>query len=251
MPRADTARALAPGRRLPLCRAAPRPHRDLRDGVPGRRVRHELPDLRVDDGDRVRPGMLTGSACSAPSSRSGRWRAHCWQRAATAPASGWSSAARCCSRSPPQSRRFMPGYWAYAATLMFTGFAVVTMLTTANGYVQTTTDPALRGRVLALYMAILMGGTPIGAPIVGWVAAEYGPRVGDPRRRRRCARRVRDRRHVAAGLRAGCAATKPGGSASRSTRPCRSGSWHRARGLQRPVASTTPIRLPHDGRDSA
>ena len=60
---------------------------------------------------------------------------------------------------------------------MFTGFAVVTMLTTANGYVQTTTDPALRGRVLALYMAILMGGTPIGAPIVGWVAAEFGPRV--------------------------------------------------------------------------
>ena len=60
---------------------------------------------------------------------------------------------------------------------MVTGFAVVTTLTTANGYVQTTTDPALRGRVLALYMAILMGGTPIGAPIVGWVAAEYGPRV--------------------------------------------------------------------------
>ncbi|WP_404434743.1 MFS transporter [Microbacterium lacus] len=71
----------------------------------------------------------------------------------------------------------MPSYWAYAATLMFTGFAVVTMLTTANGYVQTTTDPALRGRVLALYMAILMGGTPIGAPIVGWVAAEFGPRT--------------------------------------------------------------------------
>jgi MFS family permease len=72
---------------------------------------------------------------------------------------------------------FMPTYWAYAATLMFTGFAVVTMLTTANGYVQTTTDPALRGRVLALYMAILMGGTPVGAPIVGWVASEFGPRV--------------------------------------------------------------------------
>jgi MFS family permease len=72
---------------------------------------------------------------------------------------------------------FMPSYWAYAITLMFTGFAVVTMLTTANGYVQTTTDPALRGRVLALYMAILMGGTPVGAPIVGWVAAEFGPRT--------------------------------------------------------------------------
>lgn len=72
---------------------------------------------------------------------------------------------------------FMPSYWAYAVTLVFTGFSVVTMLTTANGYVQTTTDPAVRGRVLALYMAILMGGTPIGAPIVGWVASEFGPRV--------------------------------------------------------------------------
>lgn len=72
---------------------------------------------------------------------------------------------------------FMPTYWLYAACLVFTGFAVVTTLTTANGYVQTTTDPALRGRVLALYMAILMGGTPIGAPIVGWVAAQFGPRT--------------------------------------------------------------------------
>lgn len=71
----------------------------------------------------------------------------------------------------------MPNYWLYALTLMFTGFAVVTTLTTANGYVQTTTDPALRGRVLALYMAILMGGTPLGAPIVGWVAGEFGPRA--------------------------------------------------------------------------
>ena len=71
----------------------------------------------------------------------------------------------------------MPTYWLYAVTLMFTGFAVVTTMTTANGYVQTTTDPALRGRVLALYMAILMGGTPVGAPIVGWVATEYGPRA--------------------------------------------------------------------------
>ncbi len=71
----------------------------------------------------------------------------------------------------------MPSYWTYAFTLMFLGFAVVTTLTTANGYVQTTTDPALRGRVLALYMAILMGGTPIGAPVVGWVASEWGPRA--------------------------------------------------------------------------
>jgi len=72
---------------------------------------------------------------------------------------------------------FMPVYGLYALCLVFVGFTTVTTLTTANGYVQTTTDPTLRGRVLALYVAILMGGTPLGAPLVGWVAAEWGPRV--------------------------------------------------------------------------
>ncbi|MGB4136477.1 MAG: MFS transporter, partial [Microbacterium sp.] len=50
----------------------------------------------------------------------------------------------------------MPTYWSYAVVLIFVGFSTVSMLTTANGYVQTTTDPALRGRVLALYMAVVM-----------------------------------------------------------------------------------------------
>ena len=70
----------------------------------------------------------------------------------------------------------MPTYWTYAATQVLVGLSIVTMLTTANGYVQTTTDPSLRGRVMALYLAVIMGGTPIGAPIVGLVAAEFGPR---------------------------------------------------------------------------
>ncbi|KAA9108539.1 MFS transporter [Microbacterium rhizomatis] len=72
---------------------------------------------------------------------------------------------------------FMPIYLAYAAVLVLVGFCTVTMLTTANGYVQTTTDPTLRGRVLALYMAVIMGATPIGAPIAGWVATNLGPRA--------------------------------------------------------------------------
>jgi MFS family permease len=71
----------------------------------------------------------------------------------------------------------MPGYWSYAVVLVFVGFSTVTMLTTANGYVQTTTDPALRGRVLALYMAVVMGSTPIGAPIAGWITDIAGPRA--------------------------------------------------------------------------
>ena len=70
-----------------------------------------------------------------------------------------------------------PAYLAYALVCVGIGFCTVTMLTTANGYVQTTTDPALRGRVLALYMAVMMGSTPIGAPIVGAVADLWGPRV--------------------------------------------------------------------------
>ncbi|MGX5694736.1 MFS transporter [Agromyces soli] len=72
----------------------------------------------------------------------------------------------------------MPTFALFAASTVLIGFAAVTMLTTANGYVQTTTEPALRGRVLALYFAILSGGTPIGAPIVGAVANGWGPRWG-------------------------------------------------------------------------
>lgn len=72
----------------------------------------------------------------------------------------------------------MPSFALFAASTVLIGFAAVTMLTTANGYVQTTTEPALRGRVLALYFAILSGGTPVGAPIVGAVANSWGPRWG-------------------------------------------------------------------------
>ena len=70
----------------------------------------------------------------------------------------------------------MPEYWLFAAALVIVGISSQTLMTTANGTVQLTTDPQLRGRVMAIYMAIFMGGTPIGAPIVGWVADAFGPR---------------------------------------------------------------------------
>ena len=69
-----------------------------------------------------------------------------------------------------------PSYLTFTLTLVLLGFAGQTLMTTANGTVQMTTAPEFRGRVMALYMAIFMGGTPIGAPIVGWVADSYGPR---------------------------------------------------------------------------
>ncbi|KQR51443.1 MFS transporter [Leifsonia sp. Leaf336] len=70
----------------------------------------------------------------------------------------------------------MPTYWLFAIALIIIGISSQTLMTTANGTVQMTTDPVLRGRVMAIYMAIFMGGTPIGAPIVGWVADAFGPR---------------------------------------------------------------------------
>jgi MFS family permease len=69
-----------------------------------------------------------------------------------------------------------PNYFWYGVALVPVGLFAITMMTSANGYVQTTTDPVMRGRVMALYMAIFMGGTPIGAPFVGWVANIAGPR---------------------------------------------------------------------------
>jgi len=70
----------------------------------------------------------------------------------------------------------MPTYWTFAASLVLVGFTAITLMTTANSLVQTTTAPVMRGRVMALYMAVFMGGTPLGAPIIGLVANVLGPR---------------------------------------------------------------------------
>jgi len=69
-----------------------------------------------------------------------------------------------------------PTYLLFAVALVVVGVASQTLMTTANSTVQLSTDPAMRGRVIAILMAVIMGGTPIGAPIVGWVANAYGPR---------------------------------------------------------------------------
>ena len=70
----------------------------------------------------------------------------------------------------------MPTFETFAVSLILVGFTAITLMTTANGVVQTTTSPVMRGRVMALYLAIFVGGTPIGAPIVGLVANAWGPR---------------------------------------------------------------------------
>ena len=70
----------------------------------------------------------------------------------------------------------MPTYLTFAVALVPTGLAALTVMTAANTMVQLTTDTEMRGRVMALYMAIFMGGTPIGSPIVGWVGEHFGAR---------------------------------------------------------------------------
>jgi predicted MFS family arabinose efflux permease len=56
------------------------------------------------------------------------------------------------------------------------GFGGVLMVATTNGYIQTTTDDIYRGRVMAIFSTLLIGSTPIGSPLIGWVSNEFGPR---------------------------------------------------------------------------
>jgi MFS family permease len=69
-----------------------------------------------------------------------------------------------------------PSYWFFAAALVPVGLTALTAITTANAMVQTRVAPEMRGRVMALYMAIFMGGTPAGAPMIGWISEQFGPR---------------------------------------------------------------------------
>ena len=70
----------------------------------------------------------------------------------------------------------MPTYELFALALIPVGLSSLTLMTSANATVQLSVAPEMRGRVMALYMAIFMGGTPIGAPIIGWVGGAFGPR---------------------------------------------------------------------------
>jgi MFS family permease len=69
-----------------------------------------------------------------------------------------------------------PGYWWFAAALVVIGVAALTLTNGTNSIMQLSTEPAMRGRVMALRLAVALGGTPIGAPIVGWDANRFGPR---------------------------------------------------------------------------
>jgi MFS family permease len=70
----------------------------------------------------------------------------------------------------------MPNYGLFGCTLIIIGLSAQTFTTTCNVSLQLSTEPNMRGRVIALFLAIAVGATPIGAPLVGWVADTVGPR---------------------------------------------------------------------------
>lgn len=70
----------------------------------------------------------------------------------------------------------LPTYWTFVAFAPVVGFAAITTLNSANATMQTESDPLMRGRVMALYFTIVMGGTPLGAPLMGWVGQHFGAR---------------------------------------------------------------------------
>ena len=69
-----------------------------------------------------------------------------------------------------------PSFWLYAAVLVPVGLASMTFLNSCNTSIQLSVEPQFRGRVLALYLAVLLGGTAVGAPLMGWIGTEFGAR---------------------------------------------------------------------------
>jgi MFS family permease len=72
---------------------------------------------------------------------------------------------------------YLPSPLLFAIMLPIMGATALLTLISANTYVQGNTSNALRGRVMGIYLMIFMGGTPIGSPLIGFVAAAVGIRL--------------------------------------------------------------------------
>ena len=71
----------------------------------------------------------------------------------------------------------MPDFLTFLIMLIPTGLALLTLTTATNSTMQLGTTAEMRGRVMGLYMLVFLGGTPLGSPLAGWIAADFGPRV--------------------------------------------------------------------------
>jgi MFS family permease len=71
-----------------------------------------------------------------------------------------------------------PALWLELVVLVPCGLVSAVFMITGNSTLQLTSRPEMRGRVMALFGIVFLGGTPFGAPIAGWMADHFGPRVG-------------------------------------------------------------------------
>ncbi|HEX9517317.1 MAG TPA: MFS transporter [Streptosporangiaceae bacterium] len=71
----------------------------------------------------------------------------------------------------------MPSYWLFLVLLVPTGLAVISFTTLANSSVQLSVPAEMRGRVMGIYMLVFLGGAPLGSPLTGWVAEQFGTRI--------------------------------------------------------------------------
>ena len=71
-----------------------------------------------------------------------------------------------------------PTAWVAGVVLVGVGVAMMLFMATANTLLQLNSDPAMRGRVMALYGLLFLGSTPVGGPLLGWISEQWGPRVG-------------------------------------------------------------------------
>lgn len=71
-----------------------------------------------------------------------------------------------------------PNLLLEGVALVAVGAASASFTSTTQATLQQRSDPAMRGRVMALYSVVFLGSTPIGGPIVGWVTEHFGVRVG-------------------------------------------------------------------------
>jgi MFS family permease len=72
----------------------------------------------------------------------------------------------------------MPTYWSFVVLTPLIGLTAMTTITSANTVIQMSVPAELRGRVMALYLMVFMGGTPIGAPLIGALSETFGARWG-------------------------------------------------------------------------
>jgi MFS family permease len=71
-----------------------------------------------------------------------------------------------------------PTYVSMLVTLPLAGVCALTFTTASQSYLQSHAAGWVRGRVLGIYTLVFFGGTPVGAPVIGWAAEQFGPRSG-------------------------------------------------------------------------